>query len=74
MVNEIRLPMTQSDIGDMLGLTNVTVSKSMTELERRGLIAKTKDKVKLLEVDRSIDQTGFRDRFSELELSWLVSR
>jgi len=35
----IELPMCRQDIGDFLGLTIETVSRMMSELERRGMIS-----------------------------------
>ena len=71
MKSEFRLPMTQGVIGDMMGLTNVSVSKSLSELERLGHIRRTRGMVDLLQVDRSIERIGYQNRFDDVDLSWL---
>ena len=48
----IDLPMTRQDIGDYLGLTLETVSRSMTKLAQRKIIAVIPDGVRILDMDR----------------------
>ncbi len=71
MDTTFRLPVTQALMGDLLGLTNVTVSKSMSELEREKLVCRAQGTVTILDVDRAIERIGFNDRFASLELDWL---
>ena len=48
----VRLPMTRQEIADYLGLTIETVSRSFSELKRRGLIALEKqDRVRIVDVE-----------------------
>lgn len=56
---EIRVPMTRSDIGDYLGLTIETVSRTLTKLKRDGVIALPKlDHVEFCDRDRLEDLAG----------------
>ena len=48
----IDLPMTRQDIGDYLGLTLETVSRTMTRLAQRKIIAIIPDGVRILDVDK----------------------
>ena len=63
-------PLNQTQIGDQLGLTNVSVSKAMVELEQAGVIERQRQRVTLLDVARSSAQVEFVDRFAELDTSW----
>ena len=44
--------MTRQDIGDYLGLTLETVSRTMTKLAQRKIIAVIPDGVRILDADR----------------------
>jgi CRP/FNR family transcriptional regulator len=48
----VDLPMTRQDIGDYLGLTLETVSRTMTKLAQRKIIAVIPDGVRILDVDK----------------------
>jgi len=48
----VDLPMTRQDIGDYLGLTLETVSRTMTKLAQRKIIAVIPDGVRILDADR----------------------
>ena len=63
-------PLNQTHMGDLLGLTNVSVSKAMVELEQSGTIVRTRQHVRLPDVARSSAQVEFVDRFTELDTSW----
>ena len=64
------MPLNQTHVGDLLGLTNVSVSKAMVELEQGGAIARRRQHVTLLDVARSAAEVEFVDRFGELDTSW----
>ena len=55
--NALSLPMTQEEIGRMLGLTNVSVNRAFRALESQGRIATARQTVTFL------DQDWFRERF-----------
>ncbi|UOM33417.1 Crp/Fnr family transcriptional regulator [Acuticoccus sp. I52.16.1] len=54
-----RLPLTQSDIADLLGLTNVYVSKTMSRIEADGLIARDGNRVKILKPQAMAELCNF---------------
>lgn len=55
----IRLPMTRQEIADYLGLTIETVSRSFSELRRRGLVAcERQDVIRVPDLERISELTG----------------
>jgi CRP/FNR family transcriptional regulator len=52
LTSRIDLPMTRQDIGDYLGLTLETVSRTMTKLAQRKMIAVIPDGVRILDAER----------------------
>lgn len=54
----IPLPMTQDNIGNMLGLTNVSVSKIMTEFRKTGLIDYSRNRIVVKNVAALSDICG----------------
>lgn len=52
LTSRIDLPMTRQDIGDYLGLTLETVSRTITKLAHRKMIAVIPDGVRILDPDR----------------------
>jgi len=71
MSDTFRLPLNQSAIGDMLGLTNVSISNAFTALEAQGLVQRKHGYVQIHDVGKCSRQTEFIDRFSDLDISWL---
>ncbi len=65
-----RLPLTQAVIGDALGLTNVSVSRAMTEIEREGLITRHGREMELTDLDRLREMAEFQDRFGSVKTTW----
>ena len=59
--NPVSLPMTRSDLGDYLGLTTESVSRTMTLLKTGGLIRlEAANQVHLIEIEKLEDMTeGF---------------
>lgn len=67
------LPLSQSVIGDAVGLTNVSVSRCLTELEGEGLIRRDG---RYFEFDRDevAARIDFEDRFAQMNTSWFEER
>ena len=61
------LPLTQYDIADSLGLTNVTVSKVMSELEKAGYIQYKRQRIEFLETQALIEMVNFKDRYANFQ-------
>lgn len=70
MTDAFRLPMTQSQIADDLGLTNVYISKTFIRMQEDGYIHREQDRLRLLKEDTLIDLTDFHDRYAEMDTSW----
>ena len=49
--SKLLLPMTRADIGEYLGLTLETVSRTLTQLQNKGLISVNNREVTLLQMD-----------------------
>ena len=64
------LGLDQSQTGDMIGLTNVSVSKAFVALENEGLITRHRQLVTLTDIARLGRGIGFVDRFTAPDLSW----
>lgn len=63
-------PLNQTQIGDMIGLTNVSVSKCLVDLERSGLIARDRHRIRLLQLGTLERMVEFEDRFSRIDTTW----
>ena len=70
MADTFRLPLTQSQVADYLGLTNVYISKTFIRLENEGFIHRDHDHIRLLKEKDMIDLTDFHDRYAEMDTSW----
>ncbi len=64
-------PLNQQDIGEIIGVTSVHVSRTFIKLEKLGLIARHKRFIKLLDEDALADMSNFRNRYDNFDLSWL---
>ena len=71
VIDSFDLPLTQQDIGDAVGLTKVHVSRTLGEMERRGLIARQGRRVRVLKEQEMIAMTGFIDRHGVIETDWV---
>ncbi|WP_299682129.1 Crp/Fnr family transcriptional regulator [uncultured Roseobacter sp.] len=70
MTDTCRLPLTQTEIGDVLGLSNVYVSKTISRLENDGFISRKDGNVTVLREDDLANFCDFYDRYSDMDVSW----
>ncbi len=70
MTDTFNLPLSQREIGDVLGLTNVSVSKSMTQLEQEGLIKRRGREVQVVDEEGLAKLASFDYRFDTIDTSW----
>lgn len=70
MTSTFRLPLTQTEIGDAIGLTNVYVSRSFFNLEKAGYIRRSGGEVNILDEAAMIDLCDFSDRYGAVDTSW----
>ena len=73
IVDSFDLPLTQTDLGDALGLTKVHVNRTLRVLERNGSIERTGRRIRIIDEVSLISVTGFIDRYSEVATDWLPS-
>ena len=64
------LGLTQQQIGDAIGLTEVQVNRLMRVLVQEGLIARHGRKIDILEKDKLTELGQFTDRYESLDLDW----
>ncbi|WP_226372650.1 Crp/Fnr family transcriptional regulator [Allosphingosinicella flava] len=70
-LSELQLPLTQEDLGDATGLTAVHVNRMMRGLVDDGLIARSGNKVGLIDEGRLAAEANFIDRYAKIDTSWL---
>ena len=64
------MPLSQTEIGDVIGLTNVYVSKTLGRLESAGRIRRSAGQVEIVEEDEMRELADFTDRYATLDTSW----
>ena len=69
----IPLPLSQTEIGDVIGLTNVYVSKTLGRLEDSGRIRRESGSLEVLEEEELSKMADFTDRYATLDTSWMPS-
>lgn len=74
MTDTLRLPMTQSQIADYLGLTNVYISKTFLQMEQAGYIRRQNQYLQILKEDELVKLTDFHDRYADMDTSWFPAR
>lgn len=57
--HDFTLPLSQRDMSRLLGMTTVHISRTLTELERGGLLRKTRKHVQILDLDGLTKITSF---------------
>lgn len=70
MTDTFRMPLNQGEIGDLLGLTNVYVSKTFSALEKEGYIARGEGTVTLLRERELAEMCDFFNRYQDMDTSW----
>ena len=65
------LPLTQTHIGDTVGLTNVSVSRAMSQLADAGLIEKGSGHIRFLDREAITTACDFTDRYTNIDTSWV---
>ena len=70
----MQLPIDQSLIGDAVGLTNISVSRMMSELEDRGYLHRAGKRVRLLKLQEMKAMCEYTERRRSVPLSWLLQR
>lgn len=70
MGSSFRLPLSQQEIADTIGLTNVYVSKTLGRLERDGMIARDGDRITLTDEPGLVELCSFVNRYQQVDTEW----
>ncbi|WP_298914402.1 Crp/Fnr family transcriptional regulator [uncultured Algimonas sp.] len=65
------MPLNQQEIGDMVGLTNVSVSRAVTAMEEAGLLRVENKTVNLIDISALTRLCDFRNRYATMQTDWL---
>lgn len=65
-----KMPLKQAVIGDALGLSNVSVSRSWSQMEKNGLLEKHGDQVTILDEAAMRNLCDFENRYRQIDISW----
>lgn len=65
------LPLTQKQLADMLGLTEVHVNRTMGQLRADGLVEVHRGRIILLDTERLAKICRFKSAYLDLDLSWM---
>ena len=65
--NSLHLPLTQIELGDVLGLTAVHVNRTIQDLRRQALLAWERNKVEILDWERLCDIAEFDPTYLNLQ-------
>lgn len=70
MTDTMRMPLSQSEIGDALGLTHTYVSRTIRSMEDDGLISRRDGTITLEQEERMVDLAEFTNRYERVDTSW----
>ena len=65
------LPLTQEEIGDAVGLTAVHVNRMFRHLVEAGLIARSGNRLTILDETKLVEVANFVDRYARVDTGWL---
>lgn len=69
--DQFRCPLTQQDIGDLVGLSNVHVSRTLSQMQSDGLIDRHKNFIRVVHYEGLAELADYRSRYASLDLSWV---
>ncbi|RYH03940.1 Crp/Fnr family transcriptional regulator [Salipiger sp. IMCC34102] len=64
------LPMSQKEIGDVLGLTDIYVNRLLSALQKRGELTLSRPYVRINDVRRWEERLKFQNRFEQVQFDW----
>ena len=68
------LPISQKVLGEILGLTSVHISRSLTALERDHVLIKHRDHIQILDSEKLLDEADFDGRYLSDDMDGLRER
>lgn len=63
-------PLTQFDLADAVGLTNVSVSNALSGLQEQGVLKRSSGKIQILDEAYMREAVSFINRFESIDISW----
>ncbi len=66
------LHLSQKDIGDALGLTDIYVNRLMRKLSTTGQIDVARPYIRIMDRDSWTKRVGYKDRYIDLDTSWIA--
>ena len=69
-LDTLDMPLSQTEIGDVIGLTNVYISKTLGRLEEAGAIQRAGSRIRIVEERELAASIDFQDRYATLDTSW----
>lgn len=70
--DSFRLPLTQREIGEVLGITTVHANRTLRQLETTGLIARSDQRIRLIDREKLRRLAGLSQRDFQVQPSWAV--
>jgi CRP/FNR family transcriptional regulator, anaerobic regulatory protein len=70
MKTQFDLPLSQSMIGDAVGLTNVYVSRALKQMQAEGFIRRDGHGIDLIDEPRMKQSVDFEDRHFRIDTTW----
>lgn len=74
MAPRFHLPLTQEEIGDALGLTQVHINRTLRRLEEENLVGREDSEIELLDLDTLRKISSFEDRHYRIDTTWFPRR
>jgi CRP-like cAMP-binding protein len=66
----VTLDLTQVEIGDAIGLTEVQVNRLFRELDAEGVIDRRRNTIRITDYERLSNIGHFKDRYADLDIAW----
>lgn len=63
-------PLTQFDLADAVGLTNVSVSNALSGLQEQGIVKRSSGRIQILDEAYMREAVSFTNRFESIDISW----
>ncbi|MCB5199958.1 cAMP-binding domain of CRP or a regulatory subunit of cAMP-dependent protein kinases [Loktanella sp. DSM 29012] len=64
------MPLSQKEIGDVLGLTDIYVNRLLRNLQKRGALEIARPYFRIIDKAAWVAQLDYKDRFSAVDFSW----
>ena len=68
--NVFDFPLTQFDLADAVGLTNVSVSNALSSLQEQGVLKRSSGRMHIVDETYMKNEVGFINRFDSIDISW----